>query len=97
MMAEAPPDDLSVAIAKASSAALAKGALAAGATAALATVAVTVLAQTSPWLVLPGFTVGAISAWCFGVYALARRGLLVGARAWPVLLSLHLIPVAMNW
>ncbi|MDX2010203.1 MAG: adenylate/guanylate cyclase domain-containing protein [Myxococcaceae bacterium] len=89
-----PADDLGFAIARASNAALAKGALAAGVTATMATVAVTGLSRASPWLVMPAFTVGAIAAWCFGVFALARRGLVVGQRAWLVLLSLHALPVA---
>jgi class 3 adenylate cyclase len=87
-------DDLTGAIAQASNAALAKGALAAGLTAAMATVAVTTLALTSsPWLRMPAVTVGAIAAWCLGIFALARRGKVVGRGAW-VLLSLHAIPVA---
>jgi hypothetical protein len=90
----APSEDLAGAIAQASNAALAKGALAAGITASMATGAVTVLSLSSPWLVMPAFTVGSIAVWCFGVHALAKRSLVVGTRAWAVLLSLHLIPVA---
>lgn len=85
-------EQLTGAIDRASNAALARGALASAVTASLATLVAFWLSLDSPWLRLPSVTVGVIALHGLMVFALARRGLVVGRVAWVVLLSLHAVP-----